>query len=154
MQPMDKYKMSLQAIVDLDGTLSDSAHRQHFMTGKKKDWMAFYEALVDDEPNWDILWIVENWALQNVPILLATGRPEEYRLITCQWLEKYHVPFRQLYMRKTKDYRSDDIVKLELLEQMRADGYNPNIALDDRDRVVRAWRSVGIRCLQVADGAF
>jgi len=43
-------------IVDLDGTLSDSSHRQHFMTGKKKDWKGFYSALEQDPPN---KWCVE-----------------------------------------------------------------------------------------------
>jgi hypothetical protein len=57
-------------------------------------------------------------------------------------------------MRKKGDYRDDSIVKKELLDQIRKDGYNPLLAFDDRDRVVKAWRECGIRCLQVAEGNF
>ena len=57
-------------------------------------------------------------------------------------------------MRAAADFRDDSVIKLELLAQMRADGFDPVLAFDDRDRVVAAWRSAGIRCLQVADGAF
>ncbi len=93
-------------------------------------------------------------------IIYCSGRPEEYRQSTLDWLKKFGAPqFSEsieypLYMRKDKDYRPDYVVKLELLEQMKADGFHPNLAFDDRDQVVKAWRSVGIRTLQVADGNF
>jgi hypothetical protein len=57
-------------------------------------------------------------------------------------------------MRKKGDYRDDAVVKIELLQQIRADGFNPLIAFDDRNRVVDAWRANGIICAQVAPGDF
>ena len=51
-------------------------------------------------------------------------------------------------------FRSDDIVKFELLEQILEFGYEPILVLDDRDRVVKMWRAAGLRCLQVAPGDF
>jgi hypothetical protein len=57
-------------------------------------------------------------------------------------------------MRKEGDHRDDDIIKLELLEQVRADGFEPIMAFDDRNRVVAAWRSAGVPCAQVAPGDF
>ena len=59
-----------------------------------------------------------------------------------------------MLMRRTKDYRSDDIVKKEMLDEMRAIGYNPTLVFDDRDRVVKMWRENGLRCFQVAEGDF
>jgi len=144
----------LTAIVDIDGTLTNASHRQHLVQGSNKNWMKFYEGMVADTPHEDIIQIVNNWYFNGATILLCSGRPSEYRLLTKMWLENHLVNYHELYMRKTKDYRSDDIIKLELLDQMKIDGYNPTIALDDRDRVVKAWRSVGIRCLQVAEGNF
>ena len=32
--------------------------------------------------------------------------------------------------------------------------YNVKFVLDDRNRVVEMWRSLGLTCLQVADGDF
>src|ERR1017187_5817773 len=123
-------QMKLQVIVDMDGTLSDSTHRQHFMQTKKKNWMAFYEGMVDDPPNHDIVWLVESLRQRGATILFCSGRPSEYRFQTEEWLIKHDVSYERLYMRKTEDYRPDDIIKLELLEEMRVDGYEPNMAID------------------------
>lgn len=57
-------------------------------------------------------------------------------------------------MRRAGDHRGDDIIKLELLTQIKADGFDPIMAFEDRSRVVRAWRSAGIPCAQVAEGDF
>jgi hypothetical protein len=57
-------------------------------------------------------------------------------------------------MRSDNDYRADFIVKEELLAQLRADGYNPVMAFDDRQQVVDMWRENGLICAQVAKGDF
>ena len=87
-------------------------------------------------------------------IIICTGREEFYREVTHNWLEKYGVSYDLMLMRRTKDYRSDDIVKKEMLDEMRAIGYNPTLVFDDRDRVVKMWRENGLRCFQVAEGDF
>jgi hypothetical protein len=57
-------------------------------------------------------------------------------------------------MRPARDYRSDDIVKGEILDHMLADGFNPTMAIDDRQQVVDMFRSRGLRVLQCARGDF
>ena len=57
-------------------------------------------------------------------------------------------------MRSTKDNRPDDIVKKELLDKMREEGYNPILVFDDRDSVVKMWRENGIPTFQVNYGDF
>jgi len=57
-------------------------------------------------------------------------------------------------MRADSDRRSDDIVKRELLARIRGDGFDPQLAIDDRKRVVDMWRSEGLICAQVAEGEF
>jgi len=57
-------------------------------------------------------------------------------------------------MRADKDHRNDDILKIEMLDRIRGDGFEPVMVFEDRSRVVRAWRSAGIPCAQVADGDF
>jgi hypothetical protein len=48
-------------------------------------------------------------------------------------------------MRKADDFRGDDIVKREILDEMtRAWGRKPDMVFDDRPRVVRMWREAGI----------
>ena len=57
-------------------------------------------------------------------------------------------------MRGDNDRRADDIVERERLARMRADRFNPELAIDDRRRVVDMWRSEGLVCAQVAEGDF
>jgi hypothetical protein len=57
-------------------------------------------------------------------------------------------------MRPKGDYRDDGVIKFELLQKIREDGFNPTIAFDDRNRVVDMWRTNGIICAQVAPGDF
>jgi len=59
-----------------------------------------------------------------------------------------------LYMRTEGDYRDDAVVKYELYVQYIAPTFDVAVVLDDRNRVVRMWRQVGLTCLQVEDGDF
>lgn len=52
------------------------------------------------------------------------------------------------------DRRSDVQVKRELLAEIRKDGYEPIVVLDDRSSVVEMWREEKLTCLQVAKGDF
>ena len=62
--------------------------------------------------------------------------------------------FEKIYMRSDTDYRSDVIVKREMLDKMRANGYDPKMVFDDRDAVVQMWRDAGLKAVQVAPGDF
>ena len=56
-------------------------------------------------------------------------------------------------MRNEKDYRHDNIVKLELAEK--ANIIDRIVAVfEDRTQVVYAWRQKGIKVYQVAEGDF
>jgi hypothetical protein len=57
-------------------------------------------------------------------------------------------------MRETGDRRKDSIIKKEIFDRHIRDVYNIEFVLDDRNQVVELWRSLGLTCLQVADGDF
>lgn len=82
-------------------------------------------------------------------IIVMSGREDRFENATRKWLEKYEVPFDKLIMRKTDDKRRDDIVKKELYEQHVEGKYNLFFALDDRPRVIKMWRTLGIYVLDV-----
>jgi hypothetical protein len=80
-------------------------------------------------------------------IVFATGRNERSRDATVAWLtaNDFWRPWSHLYMRSKDDYRSDDIVKRELLDDIVADyGKKPDMVFEDRPRVVKMWRDNGI----------
>jgi hypothetical protein len=59
-----------------------------------------------------------------------------------------------LFMRGDDDYRPDEIVKRELYEENVLGNYDVVGVIDDRSKVVKMWRELGLTCLQVAEGAF
>lgn len=141
-------------IFDIDGTIADLTHRRHFVASKPKNWPAFAAAIMEDTPIEPIIDILRMYHARGDAIILCSGRESTSRDETIDWLAKHDIPFNNLYMRPAKDYRADDIVKMELLDEILADGYSPYMVYDDRTRVVNAWRQRGLICAQVAPGDF
>ena len=151
---MDEFRT---VMVDVDGTLANNEHRQHFLDVKPKDWKNFKYNAFYDPPYPDIVWLVKTLHAAGHTILIVTARTEDEREVTTQWLhEKADLEgiYTKMYMREDGDYRDDTIIKSELLDQIRKDGYDPTIVIDDRNRVVKMWRERGITCLHVRDGNF
>lgn len=143
-------------VYDVDGTLANNNHRNHWVATKPKNWKAFFAAQDQDVPYEDIVWTLRQHFDGGHEVLLATGRGEEYRDVTVNWFVTHNIPFHGLYMRPAKDNRADDIIKIELLQKIRAD-YAPHdvfLWYDDRNRVVDALRQNGVRVLHVAPGDF
>lgn len=145
-------------IVDLDGTLADCRHRRRFLDQDPKDWKGFFEAMVDDTPNGFIEEIMR-WASQgngqwNCKIIFVSGRPGDYLEVTKKWLAKWDIEYDAIYLREKGDYRPDEVVKLEIYKKKIAPHFDVRMVFDDRDKVVKMWRSQGVPCLQVAEGDF
>jgi uncharacterized HAD superfamily protein len=143
-------KTQKDVIVDIDGTLADCSHRLRFIRGRRKKWGKFFEAASQDRPRIDVVAQVRELAKRH-KIHLVSGRPEEYRQQTLNWLARYRIPFESLYMRESGDYRPDDVVKQEILD-LCFDKDNIELVIDDRPRVVRMWQSNGLKVLDVGDG--
>ncbi len=143
----------MAVIFDVDGTIANTEHRKHHVATKPKNWKAWNAEMINDEPNWDIVDMLQ--ILRNYfTILIVSGRGEENKEVTETWFKQNGILYDKLYMRKEKDYRQDAIVKQEILDQIRKEGYNVAFVFDDRNQCVEMWRRNGIRCFQVADGSF
>jgi len=136
-----KYNPELPDIVicDLDGTLA-------LHNGRNP-----YDASTCDQ---DLLNAPVADIINHEKFILVSGREDKYRKQTLKFLTKYNIRYSKLLMRKTGDFRNDAIVKKEIYEKYIKDKYNVKFVLDDRNRVVEMWRSLGLTCLQVADGDF
>lgn len=145
-------KLTPVYLFDIDGTLADCSHRLHHILKHPKDWPAFFAAVIDDAPIPHMVKLVMDLD-ESREIVFVSGRSDECRGATVKWLEKYLIT-APLYMRKAGDHRDDDIIKIELLTQIRDDGFDPIMVFEDRKRVVDAWRAAGVPCAQVADGNF
>lgn len=136
-------------MVDIDGTVALHGDRNPYDTSR------YHE----DLPNVAVVETVGMAAMSGLRIVFCSGRSEEFRHVTEQWLI-HHVLGRwdhhgwELHMRPTGDTRNDAIVKLELFDEHIRDRYDIRWVLDDRTRVVDAWRSIGLTVFQVAPGDF
>ena len=83
-----------------------------------------------------------------------SGRSEDHRKATEEWLGDHFIGFNGLFMRKSGDKRRDDVVKVELFNENIRGKFNVLMHFDDRDRVVDALRSIGLTVFQVAPGDF
>ncbi|GAA4932612.1 AAA family ATPase [Streptomyces coeruleoprunus] len=87
-------------------------------------------------------------------IVLLSGRGEEHRATTEDWLRRHDVPYDELWMRAAGDGRRDDLVKAELFDRHVRHRFAVRVSLDDRDRVVAVWRRMGLPTWQVNYGNF
>lgn len=129
---------------DLDGTV---AH----MTGRSPyDPTRYHEDVIDE----NLLELAHYLKAAGVHVGILTGRSEEHREVCEEWLNDNGFPFDFLVMRPTGDTRKDGIVKVEMFREQVAPKYRVLLHLDDRDRVVEALRSIGVKVGQVALGDF
>jgi acid phosphatase class B len=144
-------------VFDIDGTIANNDHRKHFVEGKPKYWLKYNARMDEDGVYKDIVWMMGKlWHDLDTRIILCTGREEIYREVTEKWLMDNGLMhyITALYMRPLEDYRSDAIVKVELLKKIETDWARPYLWFDDRQQVVDAIRAEGIRVLQVQEGNF
>jgi hypothetical protein len=141
-------------LVDLDGTLANCSHRLHHIQNKPKDWRSFFAASGADEPIVHLIDFIGMLDRSKVDIWITSGRSDECRPQTEEWLKEHGVVADRIIMRRSGDFTDDGILKPSWL----TDGTIPCdrvlLALDDRSRVVKAWREAGVPCLQVAEGDF
>lgn len=131
-------------IWDIDGTLAK-------MTGRSP---YDYSKVSEDALHSDVYSTMLRISGGGVRHIIMSGRPETCRVDTEAWLKKHGITYDMLLMRLEGDNRNDAIVKKEIYDTYIKDSYNINAVFDDRDRVVRMWRSLGLRVFQVADGNF
>lgn len=145
-------------LCDIDGTVADCTHRLHHISDGKHDWKAFFRDCVYDIPIPEVIKTINMLEEAGAMIIMVSGRSDEVREQTERWLICNNVHYWASYMRKAGDYRADNIVKAELLEQVLKDRgiLMSDIVgvFEDRQQVVDMYREKGLRVFQVAKGDF
>ncbi len=142
-------------IFDIDGTLADQDHRQHFVKNKPKDWKQYFDNIHLDTPKKDTFLMLKLLAESGqFTIECWTGRDESLREKTVQWLKDHQIYqyISKIQMRPVNNKIKDDILKKEWAKKVGVE--NIFLVFEDRDRVVKMWRSLKVNCFQVADGDF
>ncbi|GGI07081.1 hypothetical protein GCM10011354_22310 [Egicoccus halophilus] len=138
-------------VVDLDGTLTSAAWREHHLAGPgRKDWPAFFAGMSRDAPVRALVDLV-GWVANHAAVVLLTGRPDEHEAVIRRWLADHDVPYDRLLMRRRGDRRPDTVVKRECYRDRIAPVYDVRLAVDDRPGVIAMWREEGIYVLTALD---
>jgi predicted kinase len=130
-------------IFDMDGTLSLLNGRCPFDTSTCEN----------DLPNFPVVDLHRKYFTQ-YKIIIVSGRKDSCRQQTINWLNKHHIHFDEIFMRRFDDDRKDSIVKEEIFNEHIRGNFNIHLVVDDRKSVVDMWRSLGLTVFQVAEGNF
>ena len=107
---------------------------------------------MDDPPIPEAIRLVERLTEDHTVILL-TARPSGSADTTLEWLGRHGVNWDLLAMRNQNDHGSSPEVKRAILSDLRSDGYEPVLAIDDDPRepghVQVRGRSDGLRPLRL-----
>ena len=138
--------LSPVVLCDIDGTIA-------LHEGNRSPYD--YTKVSGDAINENVAWLVEILGGEH-NVVFMSGREDSCRADTEQWLmDTLGMAFPpELHMRTAGDKRHDDVVKGELFDKHIRGKYDVRLVLDDRDRVVKLWREMGLTCLQVNYGDF
>lgn len=143
-------------IVDIDGTIALRGPRHIFD----------YKNVHTDKPDFRLTsFLREILGETEYKIVFLTGRDEECRDVTVEWLEKHfysqvlynnRIPETNwaLYMRPHGNNRPDFEVKRDIYKEKIEPWYDVAAVFEDRDQCVDMWRDEGLLCLQPARGNF
>tara|TARA_R100000700_G_C3151885_1_gene130315 strand:+ start:582 stop:1091 length:510 start_codon:yes stop_codon:yes gene_type:complete len=163
-------------IFDLDGTLAniDVRRDKSMKPNGKLDWNIF--AAPDSIMNWDtpnvpVIKMAQLFKNDGFNIVIFSGRNDRGFFATRDWLKIHNVPYDLLVMRPDKfqskawpiahgnpatpdmRFMPDEILKKAMLDTF-VDINDVFLVVDDRDKVVKMWRDLGLNTFQVAPGDF
>jgi predicted kinase len=131
-------------LVDIDGTVAIKGDRDIY-DGSKAHL---------DTVNEPVAEVIRSLSADGHRMVFMSGRSDEHRGVTEQWLITKDIPVDELYMRAAGDHRKDSTVKHELFDKHVRYKHNVLGVFDDRNQVVEMWRAISLTVFQVADGNF
>ncbi len=132
-------------ICDIDGTIANNDHRQHFLEGKK-DWEGFFNCADKDRPIKKIIQEVISFHKKDHEIIFVSGRPELYRTLTKKWLEKFFNFKINLYMRRAGDKRNKVLVKQDIFyNELKIKNTRIEIVFENDKDLAEMWTNLGLK---------
>jgi hypothetical protein len=133
------------AVIDIDGVLADVRHRLAHVSGRPKDWAAFFAAAGDDPLLAQGAHTARRLA-EVYDVVYLSGRPESLRSVTQRWLEVHGLPPGPLRLRPRRDFRPSRVFKVEALREL-ARTTPVAVLVDDDPAVLEAARLAGFDVL-------
>ena len=133
-------------ICDLDATLALHQGREPF------DW----DLIPTDKIDPRLHNLLITFSCSCIDIIFVTGRPEQARKTTEEWLEKNLQPIKKykLFMRKDSDFSHGDDYKRNIYKENIEGQYNVLCVFEDSNKCVRMWREEGLLTCQVENNDY
>lgn len=135
-------------VFDIDGTISNGAHREHL--AHEKRWDEFHALANLDPPITQTVEVLSALYEAGHTIEIWTARPDTFKVQTIDWLKLREIPYHNLVMRQEGDWRRAFILKLEWFLQ-REPHERPQLVFEDHPETTRLLRAAGAIVCQVAD---
>lgn len=142
-----RFRAPKAILFDLDGTVAKHVARSPYD----------YSRVKTDEVHSHIRTLINGYYDSGYFCFGFSGRPDinNVRKDTEEWLDESGIHFHKLHMRPADQLTVNDAdVKQFLFDTYIRNNYDVEVMLDDRNRVVRRMRKLGVNVLQVADGDF
>jgi hypothetical protein len=145
-------------ICDIDGTLCTDEHRNHLLADpNNRRWDEYFDLCHLDPPVQAVIEVLRAFDSCPAPrpyeIHLMTARVDTVAVKTLNWLLENHVPYDTIRFRPADSRIQDNVLKTMWANEL-GGPERVLFVLEDRQRVVDAWRSAGYTCFQVAPGNF
>ena len=141
------------AVIDIDGVLSDAVSRQHYLESPRRDWRSFFDACGED-PVIEEVKVLLDLLDSGLRIVLLTARPQRVHHLTEAWLHHYGIRWDLLVMRSYGDYEVARDFKQSTVWELRQQGFELKLAIEDDRRNVEMFRSEDIPCLYKHSGYY
>lgn len=144
-------------ICDLDGTLADDTWRgQKYLHGrepKDRDWDGYFSDVSQDLLVLPVAELLDAMSDAGYFIYILSARSDVTIQETQEWLAKYSVHYDYIHLRPADCRIQDTELKIGWAETLNLRD-KTLFVLEDRQRMVDAWRAAGYTCFQVNKGNF
>jgi hypothetical protein len=140
-------------VIDIDGVLSDATRRQHYLEAPRRDWPGFFDACGDD-PVIEEVKVLLDLLDAKLAVVLLTARPERVHELTEAWLHRYQIRWDLLVMRPSGDWDLAREFKQTSVGELRAFGFELQLAVEDDRRNVEMFRAEGVPCVYFHSGYY
>lgn len=140
-------------LIDIDSTVSNTEHREHFLDQKPKDWVSFFHACDGDAPIPEMILTlkkyIDNQDTSEFKYFFLTGRAgyPEVKEKTKEWLDGVGFDGDRVKYRHPKRFERSYIYKINALQKYLSN-HNPNpdlqvIIIDDDESVIEKFKALG-----------
>lgn len=133
-----RRKPSALSLIDIDGVIADDRHREQFSIAKQ--YVQYFDK---ERMSNDGVWeqgrdLVQDRMKRGDTIAYLTGRREDRRQVTEDWLDKHGFPMGRLTMRRFDQTKPLAIFKADYIHDLLASGNFESVVLfDDDPEVIR-----------------